>query len=703
MKNHFPQPLQKLLGMVTEQKTFEQLTRDELAYLADPATLLFALPFGMTMPDEAAQEYADTFLPYFDFMANELRIQLRNGDAQEMLPILNSCLLDLLKGGEINLQMAYSMVKVLKSHQFSIEPAVIDTLAELQVQEQEQPNNVPSLPVDPQKMLDQMAEQITQQGIDSGFAFCQMISDELAVYPIDGVKVLLACFLKQKWIVDALLLLTLHKESEIASVAAERLNDVADKQWKFLTNRNYLLLVQRFADEKVKAHLPKWNRLAMQHAKQSKPSQVVELYVSFADGQHSTLFLALVQDADGKSLHQVGGVFRLGYGLVDSYFIPNIDRRQFQHMVETIKGEVGAIPCDPLLLRHLLPWALHEQQASPERMSVDTLQILALLPNAWSEPQAFNIDHIAEICHFDAQQTEQRDRGRKMSRMLLSTPMVDTWLVHDIDPTLTKARQVRDHCYLAQPQRYIEALSHAALLAHFSLLPPNLLVAKAASYLACAFLLKEGGLGRKAFPLFDWLAEESLHESQQDQQLDKIFNDLAEPTGYVLKVQLMDSKPKVWRRFTVSSSIDMHSLHNLLQEVMGWDNYHAYTFATKLGHINDSPESPLPADEIPLMAVLRNEGDSMGYIYDFGDHWEHVVELEKINKRDCWQPKVTAGSGECPPEDCGGMWGYTALLEAAAKTERTQEEQEQLEWYGMEEGWDAKAFDKNEVNELLGC
>lgn len=47
------------------------------------------------------------------------------------------------------------------------------------------------------------------------------------------------------------------------------------------------------------------------------------------------------------------------------------------------------------------------------------------------------------------------------------------------------------------------------------------------------------------------------------------------------------------------------------------------------------------------------------------------------------------------------MWGYNALLEAAAKTERTQEEQEQLEWYGMEEGWDAKAFDKNEVNELL--
>lgn len=699
MKNHFPQPLQKLLGMVAEQKTFEQLTRDELAYLAEPTTLLFALPFGMTMPDEAAEAYSDTFLPYFDFMANELRIQLRNGDAQEMLPILNSCLLDLLEGGEINLQMAYSMVKVLKSHQLPIERAVLDTLGELQAQEK--PTNVKSLPVDPQQMLDQMAKQITQQGIDSGFAFCQMISDELAVYPVEGVKVLLSCFLKQKWIVDALLLLSLHKESEIASVAAELLNDVADKQWKFLTNRNYLLLVQRFADEKVKAHLPKWNRLAMQHAKQSKPSQVVELYAAFADGQHSTLFLALVKDADGKHFHQVGGVFRLGYGLVDSYFSPNINRHHFQHMVETIKAEVGAIPCDPLLLRHLFPWALHEQQASPERMSVDTLQTLALLPSAWSEPQAFNIDHIAEICHFDAQQTEQRDRGRKMSRMLLSTPMVDTWLVHDIDPTLTKARQVRDHCYLAQPQRYIEALSHAALLAHFSLLPPNLLVAKAASYLACAFLLQEGGVGRKAFPLFDWLAEESLHESQQDQQLDKIFSELAEPTGYVLKVQLMESKPKVWRRFTVSSSIDMHSLHNLLQDVMGWDNYHGYTFLTQLGNIDNSSESPLPADDLPLMAVLRNEGDSMGYVYDFGDHWQHTVVLEKINKRDCWQPKVTAGNGACPPEDCGGIWGYNALLEAAAKAQPSQEEQEQLEWYGMEDGWDAKAF-KNEVNELLG-
>src|SRR5690606_40671074 len=104
----------------------------------------------------------------------------------------------------------------------------------------------------------------------------------------------------------------------------------------------------------------------------------------------------------------------------------------------------------------------------------------------------------------------------------------------------------------------------------------------------------------------------------------------------------------------------------------------------------------------PLMAVLRNEGDSMGYVYDFGDHWQHTVVLEKINKRDCWQPKVTAGNGACPPGDCGGIWGYNALLEAAAKAQPSQEEQEQLEWYGMEDGWDAKAFDKNEVNELLG-
>lgn len=700
MSEHFPLPLQKLWAILSEDKPFEQLTRDEVAFLADPATLLFSLPMGMTMPDEVADAVGDSFLGCFDFMVNELNIRLRNGHAQEIWNIINDGLLELVQGDELNLKMAYSMVKMLKSHQLPIDRAVVDALGERQVNALSSKAE-DALPSEPHQMAQAMVEMLNKEGITSGFEFCQMFSDDLAVYPIDGVRALLACIIKQKWVVDALLLLTMHKESDIAAVAAEVLNEVEDKQWKSLTNRNYLLLVQRLADEGIKVHLPKWNRLAMKYAKESKPSQVVELYVSFADGNQSSLFIALMKGPDGKTLHQVGGVFRIGYGLVDCYYSANVGRAQFQHLMGTLKHEVGAIPCDPILLRHILPWAMHEQKTSPERMSVEALHILASLPNQWSEPHPFDFAHLATVCHFDESDRDWHERARFGSKMLLSTPMFKTWLVNDIDPAFKKARQVRDHYYLAQPQQYIKALTHAGLVANFSLLEPNLFICTPQTYLACAKVLQEGNIGRKHFSMFDWLAEQSLLEHEEATRLEGAFEQLTEPTGYVLKVMLSGSKPQVWRRFTVSNAIDMQSLHYLLQDVMGWEDAHPYSFATPLGHINDSPESKLSADKLPLMAVLRQEGDSIGYVYDFGDCWEHVIVLEKINKRDCLQPKITAGSGACPPEDCGGIWGYAELLKAVAKTKRSEEEQEQLEWYGMEQGWDAKAFDKQEANAVL--
>ncbi|MGL1052328.1 plasmid pRiA4b ORF-3 family protein [Vibrio vulnificus] len=702
MIEHLPPSMQKLWSIVTQAKPFEQLKRDEVAFLADPGTLLFSLPIGITMPDEVEQKVGEQFLHYFDYMVNELNIRQRNDHAQEqgLLNIINQCLLDLVKGDELNLKMAYSMVKTLKSHQLPVDRAVVDALGERQVKAlPNQGDDAQSSDID--EMAQGMAELLNKERITSGFEFCQMFSDELAVYPIDGVRILLACAIKQKWIVDALLLLTMHKESDVAAVAAEVLNEVEDKQWKSLTNRNYLLLVQRFADEGIKAHLPKWNRLAMKYAKESKPSQVVELYVSFADGNQSSLFLALMKGPDGKAMHQVGGVFRIGYGLVDSHYVAHVDRAHFIQMVEMLKHEVGVIPCDPILLRHLLPWAMHEQKTSPERMSVEALQTLASLPNQWSEPHPFDLAHLATVCHFDEFERDWHERARFGSKMLLSTPMFKTWLVNDIDPAFKKARQVRDHYYLAQPQQYIKALTHAGLLAHFALLEPNLFICRPQAYLACAKVLQEGNVGRKQFSMFDWLAEKSLLEHEEATRLEGAFDQLAEPAGYVLKVTLSGSKPQVWRRFTVSNAIDMQSLHYLLQDVMGWENAHPYSFATPLGHIDDSPESKLSADKLPLMAVLRQEGDSIGYVYDFGDHWEHVIVLEKINKRDCLQPKITAGSGACPPEDCGGIWGYAELLKAVAKTKRSEDEQEQLEWYGMEEGWDARAFDKQEANALL--
>ena len=85
------------------------------------------------------------------------------------------------------------------------------------------------------------------------------------------------------------------------------------------------------------------------------------------------------------------------------------------------------------------------------------------------------------------------------------------------------------------------------------------------------------------------------------------------------------------------------------------------------------------------------------YIYDFGDNWEHKVVLEKIlpREKNVNYPRCIGGKRACPPEDCGGVWGYKNLLEALEDPKHPQYE-ELLDWFG--EDFDLEHFDCSEVH-----
>lgn len=57
------------------------------------------------------------------------------------------------------------------------------------------------------------------------------------------------------------------------------------------------------------------------------------------------------------------------------------------------------------------------------------------------------------------------------------------------------------------------------------------------------------------------------------------------------------------------------------------------------------------------------------YRYDFGDDWQHKVELEKILPRNkgVRYPLCLAGRRACPPEDCGGIWGYAEICQGESE------------------------------------
>jgi len=80
--------------------------------------------------------------------------------------------------------------------------------------------------------------------------------------------------------------------------------------------------------------------------------------------------------------------------------------------------------------------------------------------------------------------------------------------------------------------------------------------------------------------------------------------------------------------------------------------------------------------------------------YDFGDNWEHGIVLEKRLPvdPDVNYPLCTGGERACPPEDCGGIYGFYDHLE-----NRPEEFLE--EWVGEE--WDPEDFSIETVNAVL--
>ena len=180
------------------------------------------------------------------------------------------------------------------------------------------------------------------------------------------------------------------------------------------------------------------------------------------------------------------------------------------------------------------------------------------------------------------------------------------------------------------------------------------------------------------------------------------------PLVYQLKITLRDvSKPPVWRRVLVRAGITLRDLHEVIQQAMGWENCHMHVFSTgwqeygspdpELGHASDK--------KARLPEVLAVPGDRLRYTYDFGDDWEHDIVLEEIRPAEPGEacPVCVAGKGACPPEDCGGAWGYANLKEILASPS-DEEHEEMLDWLGLDTAaeFDPGELSIGEVNDRLG-
>jgi hypothetical protein len=171
---------------------------------------------------------------------------------------------------------------------------------------------------------------------------------------------------------------------------------------------------------------------------------------------------------------------------------------------------------------------------------------------------------------------------------------------------------------------------------------------------------------------------------------------------YQLKITLADIKPPVWRRVEVQDCT-LSKLHPIIQIVMGWGGYHLWAFDIEGDPYGDDPEGDpdmVSARKLRLSEIVQVGIKKFHYTYDFGDNWEHVIQVEKVREPDPLvnYPQCVKGSRACPPEDCGGPWGYTDFL-AAIQNPDHESHEEMLEWVGG--AFDPEAFDIEAVNKEL--
>jgi len=147
---------------------------------------------------------------------------------------------------------------------------------------------------------------------------------------------------------------------------------------------------------------------------------------------------------------------------------------------------------------------------------------------------------------------------------------------------------------------------------------------------------------------------------------------------------------------------------------MGWENAHLYSF--KIKKLYYQPPDPDDDDDFgffgfgtPPQNSLKTKLSDLNlrsrskflYTYDFGDNWDHTITVEKMldDEKDMKVPSCIDGERNCPPEDCGSIFGYENILKVLKKKNKNKDDLELLEWLG--EDYDPEYFDKEIVNALL--
>ena len=175
---------------------------------------------------------------------------------------------------------------------------------------------------------------------------------------------------------------------------------------------------------------------------------------------------------------------------------------------------------------------------------------------------------------------------------------------------------------------------------------------------------------------------------------------MTDNTITVLRIELEGIEPLIWRRVAVSTSMDIKTLHSVIQAAMGWLDCHLWQFEANerkysllISNDPDWNERITDAATTKLSSLVADGAKDMTYVYDMGDDWQHRVIVEKLMPaaHGTQYPQFLGGERRCPPEDCGGVPGYYEFVDNIA-SKQIKKRKAALDWYG-------RAYDPNDIDE----
>lgn len=190
---------------------------------------------------------------------------------------------------------------------------------------------------------------------------------------------------------------------------------------------------------------------------------------------------------------------------------------------------------------------------------------------------------------------------------------------------------------------------------------------------------------------------------------------------YQFKIQIEGIvKPPVWRRLIVPADFTFYDFHEVIQLAFGWENCHLFSFRDKKHGASFSIElegedgflsffnrqTIMLAETTVLKDIVVSEGQVLFYTYDFGDDWIHKITVEKIIEVSA-QKKASCigGKSACPPEDCGGIYGFDQMKYVFQNEPKSKQAKEYREWLCLDKGelFDFDFFDLDFTNKKLGA